>query len=156
MQSKKNKTWTREETVAAVRYIVSSGGDDALLAKTYGSTPEVWRARCKRFGILTPSQHVAKQRKLAAREADQKVIECLLQGYSQADAARKNKVHPSRVTRLAAKAGTPRRHRIRKKDMPERDRRIVESAKSASELAEEFGCSVSNIKRIRLKYRNSK
>jgi len=149
-KSKRDK-WTEEETRAAVERIVAEGGDDNLLVEVYGSTKAVWAARCRRFGVLTPNQRLARQKAQARAATEAKALALIQQGYSQAYTARLLSLSPNDVTRLVKKAGLPRRKRISAAEMPARDRLISASSKTNAELAAEFHCSRQNIKRIKHK-----
>ena len=140
-------TWTKERTQAAVDIITARGGGLAELAAEFGQTPETWCRRLKKYGIPSPT----KIRRLRQTEIAAEVVEYLKCGHTQAQAVLRFKLSAVQVSRIAAKAGLPIRHRVTAAEAHERDPKIAASSLPVGLLAQRYDCTEGNIRRIQAK-----
>lgn len=135
---------TREECLAAVEYVNEMGGSNADLVRIYGSNPNQWAKKLEEYGIEPPT--VTRQKRQYTS-----VLALLAEGKTQAEVSRQLHVKPYTVSRIAERAGLKRRKRLSPKEIEARDAEIISSDLSIEELAREYGCSESNIRRIKSK-----
>jgi|GEM_PF-2400308 DNA-binding CsgD family transcriptional regulator len=133
---------TREECLAAVEHVNEIGGTNADLVRIYGSNLNQWAKKLEEYGIEPPT--ATRQKRQYAS-----VIALLAEGKTQAEVSRQLHVKPYTVSRIAARAGLKRRKRLSPKEIAARDAAIIGSELSNEELAREYGCSESNIRRIK-------